>query len=274
MGESSSTDHVKRVERELAKEDSLLSNMIEQAPGMIGMAFMFVITIFIGIWLQPWFDAAGLQAFGESGSTEVRWIVLELIAIFAFTFMILWLAKNHLQHFIKYGILFVLFLALCYTTVPGAHILLVPEIETEAFEFTDFEDVEENLYAVNSDGSIITHKVSYGDDPSEHSSIVSKKSSNATSQWSVELDSYPGIPDQFAVIEGDYGYTVNNNAWIWTIDKDSGEILSKYACFEFENWDGTMVNATEIAEIGPCVSALEVIEDAEAETGQRKGAGT
>jgi|TARA_Y100000814_G_scaffold283527_1_gene249559 presenilin-like A22 family membrane protease len=272
MGESSSTDHVKRVERELAKEDSLLSNMIEQAPGMIGMAFMFVITIFIGIWLQPWFDAAGLQAFGESGSTEVRWIVLELIAIFAFTFMILWLAKNHLQHFIKYGILFVLFLALCYTTVPGAHILLVPEIETEAFEFTDFEDVEENLFAVNSDGSIITHKVIYGDDPSEHSSIVSKKSSNATSQWSVELDSYPGVPDQFAVIEGDYGYTVNNNAWIWTLDKDSGEILSKYACFEFENWDGTMVNATEIAEIGPCVSALEVIEDAEAETGQRKGA--
>ena len=272
MGESSSTDHVKRVERELAKEDSLLSNMIEQAPGMIGMAFMFVITIFIGIWLQPWFDAAGLQAFGESGSTEVRWIVLELIAIFAFTFMILWLAKNHLQHFIKYGILFVLFLALCYTTVPGAHILLVPEIETEAFEFTDFEDVEENLFAVNSDGTIITHKVIYGDDPSEHSSIVSKKSSNATSQWSVELDSYPGVPDQFAVIEGDYGYTVNNNAWIWTLDKDSGEILSKYACFEFENWDGTLVNATEIAEIGPCVSALEVIEDAEAETGQRKGA--
>ena len=272
MGESSSTDHVKRVERELAKEDSLLSNMIEQAPGMIGMAFMFVITIFIGIWLQPWFDAAGLQAFGESGSTEVRWIIVELVAIFAFTFMILWLAKNHLQHFIKYGILFVLFLALCYTTVPGAHILLVPEIETEAFEFTDFEDVEENLFAVNSDGTIITHKVIYGDNQSEHSLIVSKKSSNATSQWSVELDSYPGIPDQFAVIEGDYGYTVNNNAWIWTLDKDSGEILSKYACFEFENWDGTLVNATEIAEIGPCVSALEVIEDAEAETGQRKGA--
>ena len=103
MGESASTDQVKRVERELAKEDSLLSNMIQQAPGMLGMAFMFIITILLGIWLQPWFDAAGLQAFGESGSTEVRWIALELIAIFAFTFMILWLAKNHLQHVIKYG---------------------------------------------------------------------------------------------------------------------------------------------------------------------------
>ncbi len=272
MGESSSTDHVKRVERDLAKEDSLLSNMIEQAPGMIGMAFMFVITIFIGIWLQPWFDAAGLQAFGESGSREVRWIALELVAIFAFTFLILWLAKNHLQHFIKYGILFVLFLALCYTTVPGAHILLVPEVETEAFVFTDSEDVEDDLFAVNSDGSIITHKVIYGNNASENSFIISKRSADATFEWSVELDTYPGIPEQFAVIEGDYGYTVNNNAWIWTLDKDSGEILSKYACFNLEGWDGSLVNATELAEIGPCVSALEVVEDWMAQPGQRKGA--
>ena len=78
MGESASTDHVKRVESELAKEDSLLANMIQQAPGMLGMAFMFIITILLGIWLQPWFDAAGLQAFGESGSTEVRWIALRI----------------------------------------------------------------------------------------------------------------------------------------------------------------------------------------------------
>ena len=55
MGESASQDHVKRVERELAKEESLLAKMIEQAPGMIGMALMFITTILIGIWLQPWF---------------------------------------------------------------------------------------------------------------------------------------------------------------------------------------------------------------------------
>ena len=42
------------------------------------------------------------------------------------------------------------------------HILLVPEVETEAFVFTDSEDVEENLFAVNSDDSIITHKIIYG----------------------------------------------------------------------------------------------------------------
>ena len=272
MGESAPTDHVKRVERELAKEDSLLANMIEQAPGMIGMAIMFVVTIFIGIWLQPWFDAAGLQAFGESGSTEARWVVLELVAIFAFTFGILWLAKNHLQHFIKYGILFVLFLALCYTTVPGAHILLVPDVETESFIFSETESIEEELFAVNSDGSIITNKANFAGNVTNHSFIVSKRSVNMSLEWSIELDTFPGTPEQFAVTEGDYGYTVNNNAWIWTLDKEDGSILSKYACFDFENWNGTLVNATEIIAIGPCVSALEVIEDPDAEPGQRKGA--
>ena len=58
--------------------------------------------------------------------------------------------------------------------MPGAHILLVPEVETEAFVFTDSEDIEEDLFAVNSDGSIITHKVMYGSNVSDHSFVVSK----------------------------------------------------------------------------------------------------
>ena len=272
MGESASTDHVKRAERELAKEDSLLANMIQQAPGMLGMAFMFIITILLGIWLQPWFDAAGLQAFGESGSTEVRWIALELIAIFAFTFMILWLAKNHLQHVIKYGILFVLFLALCYTTVPGAHILLVPEIETEDFEFSDLENIEEQLYSVGDDGSQITQKIIYRNSIQDHSFMVSKRDADSSLEWSIELQSYPGVPNDFSVIEGEYGYTINNNVWIWTLDKDTGEILSKYACFDLENWDGNLSTIELIPEIGPCISVLEVVEDYNADSGQRKGA--
>ena len=271
MGESKSTDHVKRVERELAKEDSLLANMIEQAPGMIGMALMFIVTIVLGIWLQPWFDAAGLQAFGESGSTEVRWIALELVAIFAFTFLILWLAKNHLQHFIKYGILFVLFLALCYTTVPGAHILLVPEVETEAFEFTESEDIQEELFAVNSDGTMITHKTVYGDNVSNHTMQVSKRSLNTSLEWSTLLDSFPGSPDIFAVAEGEFGYTVNNDAWVWTLNKDNGSVMSKYACFNVEDWNGTLEVPLN-QDLGPCVSALEVIEDSNAEIGEQKGA--
>ena len=272
MGEAASTDHIKRVESELAKEDTLLANMIQQAPGMIGMAFMFIITIMIGIWLQPWFDAAGLQAFGESGSTEVRWIALELVAIFAFTFMILWLAKNHLQHVIKYGILFVLFLALCYTTVPGAHILLVPEVETEKFVFTESESIDEELFSVTSDGSMITHKAVYRDSIENHSFIVSKRAVDTSLEWSMEFDSYPGTPDQFGVSEGIFGYTINNNKWIWTLDKDTGEILSKYACFEYDGWNGTAVDSTPMMSLDSCVSVLEVIENPDAETNQSKGA--
>ena len=56
------------------------------------------------------------------------------------------------------------------------------------------------------------------------------------------------------------------------MDKESGEILSKYACFDLENWDGNITNSTEIISIGPCITALEVIENPDAEIGQSKGA--
>ena len=193
MGESASEDHVKRVERELAKEDTLLANMIQQAPGMIGMALMFIVTILIGLWLQPWFNSAGLQAFGESGATQARWILLELVAIFAFTFLILWLAKRHLQNVIKYGLLFVLFLALCYTTVPGAHILLVPEIEMEPFEFTDYEVIDEEVVSLNSDGSMVTQIVGWDDFAVEnHTFVISTRSANTSLEWQHEINSFPG----------------------------------------------------------------------------------
>tara|TARA_B110000444_G_scaffold11420_1_gene9774 strand:+ start:26812 stop:29040 length:2229 start_codon:yes stop_codon:yes gene_type:complete len=272
MGESTSVDHVKRVERELAKEDSLLSNMLEQAPGMIGMAFMFVITICLGLWLQPWFNAAGLQAFGESGATQARWIMLELVAIFAFTFLILWLAKKHLQKVIKYGLLSVLFLALCYTTVPGSHILLVPEVETEAFVFTDSELFEEDVISFNSDGSMITQVVQLGQTIEEHSFVISKRSANASSvEWQHEIDAFPGQPS-ISLMEGEYAYTATNGMWVWSFEKDSGEILSKYACFDSEDWNGTMEDIREDQNIRGCITALEVVEEPDGDTGTAKGA--
>jgi len=182
--------------------------------------------------------------------------------------------QNQLYHSENFyvAILFVLFLALCYTTVPGAHILLVPEIETEAFVFTEDEEIGEELYAITEDDSMITHLPVYRDSFENHSFIVSKRAMNSTLEWSLELQAFPGVPNQFAISEGEYGYTINNDKWIWTLDKDSGEILSKYACFDLENWDGNITNSTEIIAIGPCISALEVIENPDAEVGQSKGA--
>jgi presenilin-like A22 family membrane protease len=279
MGEPASEDHMKRVERELAKEDSLLANMLEQAPGMLGMAFMFVITIGIGVWLQPWFNAAGLQAFGESGATQARWIMLELIAIFAFTFVILWLAKKHLQHIIKYGLLFVLFLALCYTTVPGAHILLVPEIETEPFVFTDSDVIDEEIVSLNSDGSIVTQTPQWDNFSFEnHTFIISKRSADTSLEWQHEINSFPGMP-LITVMEGDYAYTATNGAWIWSFDKENGDILSHYACFgtadggNASTWNESLEDMGPILNLeGGCGTALEVIEYPNADFGQAKGA--
>ena len=263
MAESVREDRIKRAERELAKEDSLLANMIDQAPGMIGMAAMFVVTIALAIWLQPWFNTAGLQAFGESGSTQARWVLLELVAIFVFTFAILWLAKKHFQEFIKYGLLFVLFLALCYTTVPGAHILLVPEVETEYFEFTETDTFGFEEKTITSDGHIISQKSMWADSMENDSFEVMKHiPSGLESAWAepVELDAFPGEPT-FNVIEGIYSYTITNGVWIWSLDKETGDVLDRYSCFKDENWTGDLNDIQPHPQIlTTCTAALEVIE--------------
>ena len=266
MAESVQEDHVKRVERELAKEDSLLANMIEQAPGMLGMALMFVVTIVLAMWLQPWFNSAGLQAFGESGSTQARWVVLELAAIFLFTFLILWLAKKHLQKVIKYGILFVIFLALCYTTVPGAHILLVPDVETEPFVFTEEIGYGEELKAISDDGSMLTQISTWpeGNNTTGAYFDVTSRASDFSVKWTTQIDAFPGEPN-FNVVDGIYGYTITNGAYVWTVDKDTGDVLSKYACFDDEDWNGTLEDLKPNEVQSSCVAALEIVEYPEPE---------
>ncbi|MDA0715427.1 MAG: hypothetical protein O3A74_02540, partial [archaeon] len=72
------------VEKELQKEDSLLHLFKEQWTGMAGMALMFIVTIFLGIYIRPYYDVGELYAFGKTGATEVSNVVIELLAIFAF----------------------------------------------------------------------------------------------------------------------------------------------------------------------------------------------
>ena len=85
-----------------------------QLPSMIGMAGMFVATIFLAMYIRPWYDKAGLQAFGEAGASQLRFIALELVMIFIFTAAILLLAKYKKEWVIKYGIMGILFIALLY----------------------------------------------------------------------------------------------------------------------------------------------------------------
>lgn len=81
------------VQAELRREDSLFYLMKEQMVSMLGMMGMFILTIAISLFIRPWYDVAGLHAFGESGATQVRYIALELVMIFIFTACILALAK-------------------------------------------------------------------------------------------------------------------------------------------------------------------------------------
>ena len=121
------------VERELRAE-SFLDSIKDQLPGMFGMAFMFVITILIALFIRPWYDIAGLHAFGEAGATQVKYIAMELTFIFIFTGVILLLAKYKKDWVIKYGIMGILAMALMYATVPLAHMFVI-DFDAEPFEY-------------------------------------------------------------------------------------------------------------------------------------------
>ena len=106
------------VEDELRQGESLGELMAQQWRGMAGMAGMFVATICIGIFIQPAWNFEEAKAFGEEGSTEAKNIIFELIMIFLFTALVIWLARKGLQAAIKYFILFALWVSMLYATVP------------------------------------------------------------------------------------------------------------------------------------------------------------
>ena len=53
------SDEFVAVERELRNE-SFFDSIKDQLSGMVGMAFMFVITIVIALFIRPWYDVVGL----------------------------------------------------------------------------------------------------------------------------------------------------------------------------------------------------------------------
>lgn len=90
-----------------------------QLPSMIGMASMFLVTIFLAMFIRPWYDKAGLQAFGAEGASQIRYIALELLMIFVFTAAILALARYKKEWVIKYGIMGILFIVCKCTARPS-----------------------------------------------------------------------------------------------------------------------------------------------------------
>ena len=79
------------------ESESVIEMMLDQWNSMAGMAGMFIVTIGIGMFIQPYFDIPAARAFGEEGTTKSGFILFELLMIGVFTIAIIWLARKGLE---------------------------------------------------------------------------------------------------------------------------------------------------------------------------------
>ena len=100
------------------RSESVLSMMKDQWESMVGMAGMFIVTIAIGMFIQPLYDIPEARAFGEEGTTKSGFILFELLMIGIFTVAIIWLARKGLDYLIKGIVMFALGLSLFYAIQP------------------------------------------------------------------------------------------------------------------------------------------------------------
>jgi presenilin-like A22 family membrane protease len=231
-----------QMEKELNKETSVFSLMREQMKSMVGMVSMFVITIVISLFIRPWYDVAELHAFGEAGSTQVRYIALELVMIFIFTAFVIMLARYKKEWLIKYGILGVLTIALMYTTVPLAHMFVI-DFDVEDFEYTDSFESEETYLTDIGMGAFITHDL-IGNSTNWQDSISYWNQDSmvtGTPEWTYNQSRLPAGDSQiFRVVKSPNHLTLTNGAWISSVDINTGELIETYACHSEEGGQVTL----------------------------------
>ncbi len=227
-----------------------------QLPSMIGMAGMFVATIFLAMYIRPWYDKAGLQAFGEAGASQLRYIGLELLMIFIFTAAILLLAKYKKEWVIKYGIMGILFIALLYASVPLAHQLLVDDSVTP-FEYESTDETEATyLTEIGMDQYLDTIRSNQSGELINTIRLM---------QWGLEehvwsTDILHGNVSyeysELVVVPGPDWVTINTGAVINTLSLTDGSVVSTYDCYYFDDQG----DVRPIVETG-CILATET-EDA------------
>ena len=100
--------------------------MRDQWKSMTSMAGMFVMTIFLGITIQPVWNIDEVIAFGAEVTTQSVYIFLVLVMIGIFTFVIIWLARKNFEFVIKAFIMFALYTSLIY--VVGPYLALMMEL--------------------------------------------------------------------------------------------------------------------------------------------------
>lgn len=223
-----------------------------QLPSMIGMASMFLVTIFLAMFIRPWYDKAGLQAFGAEGASQLRFIVLELVMIFVFTAAILALARYKKEWVIKYGIMGILFIALMYASVPLAHQIMVDDTITPfEYESTDFVEAE-YLAEIGMDQYI--DSIRTNESGVINNTIRLNQLGMDEPIWTSVIP-HGNESFEFAklvVATGQDTITINNGALIQTLSLTDGTLLSTYECFEYDN-DGNLYPRVQFG----CILAVE-----------------
>ena len=223
-----------------------------QLPSMIGMASMFMVTIFLAMFIRPWYDKAGLQAFGAEGASQLRFIALELLMIFIFTAAILALARYKKEWVIKYGIMGILFIALMYASVPLAHQIMVDDtVEPFEYESTDFVEAE---YLTEIGMNQYIDSIRTNENGIINNTIRLNQLGMDEPIWtSVILHGNQSYEfEKLVVATGQDTITINNGALIQTLSLTDGTLLSTYECFEFDN-DGNMFPRVQFG----CILAVE-----------------
>jgi len=228
--------------------------MVGQWRSMGGMAAMFVGTILLAIYIQPFWDRPESRAFGEAGTTKVGLIGLEFILILIFTGVIIWLAKKGLQVIIKWAVLIILWISLSYCMIPlSAYALDTPqpivEFRNEEHMYNEFHftDLEPSSFIVDNQ----THLIKM----SEASGIDSGEQANQIWSWPLDLGNQTFSAHPISIVDNIDSYLFcDQNRWV-KLGKLDGEIISTYdlhcnAGFSTSEYDWEIVD-TMLQKIDP-----------------------
>ena len=246
------------VEDELRQGDSLASLMAEQWRGMAGMAGMFVATIALAMYIRPYYDVGELHAFGASGATQVRYVALELMAIFAFTALIIYLAKWGKDYLIKYGMYVVLTLALMYTLVPLAH-MLVLDFDTQPYDVQTSDERNGVLLGTWGDDGFVLYNVSAGDFNTSVD-ITAWNASNGYTEpvWTnTHAHQVSDVNSPVSMTTSSELLTFASGAYAWSVDIETGDLVESYACYTWNEGEAVPLDNM----FGGCAIAVSV-EDA------------
>ncbi|MFL2977572.1 MAG: presenilin family intramembrane aspartyl protease PSH [Candidatus Thalassarchaeaceae archaeon] len=211
------------------KEPSLSDAMEGQWASMIGMATMFVTTIGLAALIQPFYDHDELRAFGPGSETKLGFVIVEGVFILVFTFVIIWLAKKNLQKFIQVGILLVLWIALTYSVVPMAHIMI--PVDDPTMESTEAGSNATMIPGLSTSNELIL---------TNGTAIMSVENvdggmealAGGTIRWVFDIENQTGEPPTSrdpTIVASHGSYVVCDDTSWKRFDSDTGNTLETYA---------------------------------------------